>query len=97
VSAVWRVPSAGGEETQVAANVWDRAFAPVRDGLYYISAARGEVARLQFLRFAPGEVEPILPIRKRLLPGMALSPDGRTLLFGQLDQQRNRMLVKHFQ
>jgi len=96
---LWRAPVAGGEEIQVLPALYDpNEFAATREGIYFI-APRDAAGRLsiQFLELAPGKVHPIASIDKPVYRALAVSPDGRTLLYVQADQTgRDLMLVENF-
>jgi hypothetical protein len=66
-------------------------FAPVRN------EAGGGSSVIQFLRLATGKVEVVAAIDKDLSLGLAVSPDGRWLLYSQIDQATcDLMLVENF-
>ena len=75
-----------------------RAFFPVNDGLYFIPehGADGKVA-IQFLTLANGKVKTVVPIPGHAFVGFSVSPDGRSLLYTQVDQAgSDLMLVENF-
>jgi hypothetical protein len=54
-------------------------------------------ARVEFLSFATGKVTPMLTIPRHAGHGLDISPDGRTLLWAQLDSYtEDLMLVENF-
>jgi Tol biopolymer transport system component len=98
LSMLWKKQVNGGEESQVLPSVAWRAFALVNDGIYFISMPEaGRNASLQFLSFATHKVKAIATISKPLTEGLAVSPDGRSILFSQADDAgSDLMLVENF-
>jgi serine/threonine protein kinase/Tol biopolymer transport system component len=95
--SLWRMPSSGGDEKEVCASVDDRAFFPTKDGIYLISQpGAGGNASIQFLSFATGKVKTVVSI-SMAEEGLSASPDGRYLLFSQVDEAgSDLMLVENF-
>jgi len=94
-TSLWKMPVEGGEETKVLDSVHN--WAVVDQGLWFNSWTKPRDAALQFLEFATGKVTRVAPISKRLAAGLAVSPDGRTILYAQTDQQGSElMLVENF-
>jgi eukaryotic-like serine/threonine-protein kinase len=97
-SALWKMPVSGGEESQVLPSVFRSAFSVVKDGIYFIPepGADGKYS-IQFLRFAIGKVKTVVPIPVQLSYILNVSPDGRSLLYTQLDETgSDLMLVENF-
>jgi Tol biopolymer transport system component len=100
---IWRSPVAGGEEKLVLdhhrAGYW-RYWAVVEEGIYFATAERPEQPLIEFLSFATGQVTPVAVLEKRLdrgASGLAVSPDGRWLIWSQLDQvSSDIMLMENF-
>ena len=67
-------------------------------GIYFTpDATRDRSASVQFLNFATGIATQIVKVQKPLDLGLTVSPDGRTLLYTQVDSSgRNLMLVENF-
>ena len=92
-----RVPSDGGEETLVLPSVTFLNFTVAKDGIYFIPRAdsRGRYS-LQFYSFATQVSQPMLS-SSGIGVGLAVSPDGRSLLYTQRDDPKSDlMLVQHF-
>ena len=72
------------------------AWVPDPDGIYFIEPAW----RIAYYRFATGATTTIVPLRQDAVvanPGLALSPDGRWLLYGQRDRSGSDiMLIENF-
>jgi Tol biopolymer transport system component len=96
--SVWKMPLGGGEESQVLPSVIFRAFCLVNEGIYFIpeSGADGK-SSIQFLSFATAKVKTVAPMSAPPAAGLSVSPDGRSLLFSQIDEAgRDLMLVENF-
>jgi eukaryotic-like serine/threonine-protein kinase len=100
VPGLWQVPVEGGDETlvleQFDAGLWGY-WGLTRGGIcFYNSNTRA----IDFFSFATGQVTGVAtPERAPLMrnPGMAVSPDGRWMLYAQLDEAGSDiMLVENF-
>jgi hypothetical protein len=92
------MPLSGGEESQVLPSVDSRNFSLINEGIYFIPGpgADGKYS-IQFLSFATGKVKTVAPIPGQLEIGLSVSPDGRSLLFSEFDEQgSDLMLVENF-
>jgi eukaryotic-like serine/threonine-protein kinase len=97
---VWKKPVDGGEESRVPINAccwfgWDVA----RSGIYFLNLDFPPNGRIEFFDFANRQSTPILALDKpvSLFGGLALSPDGKSLLFGQNELNESYiMLMKNF-
>ena len=69
----------------------------VEDGVYFVPPSKGADYSLHFLRFATGAVEPIHDFERQPVGTMSVAPDGRSILFGQLEpMEADIMLVENF-
>jgi Tol biopolymer transport system component len=112
VTALWRVPVAGGEEVQVFPRLASYGnFAVATDGIYFEERLPGNPlghtpdftpftrleAAIDFLSFATGKVNRVLTLDRHAGHGFDVSPDQRTLLFAQMDDfTEDLMLVENF-
>jgi Tol biopolymer transport system component len=95
VTDLWRLTQHDGEEGPVLKSIIDRSFAVSHGGIYFLSA--GPPVSLQFFSFATGRSTVLTTLNKAVQFGLALSPDGGTILFGQIDEQaRDLMLIENF-
>jgi Tol biopolymer transport system component/DNA-binding winged helix-turn-helix (wHTH) protein len=98
--SLWRLPLAGGPETKVLSGMAGEgtSYAPAKNGVYFIRAVlRSRKQELAFFRFATGQSETVTPIPGRASLGLALSPDERSILYGQTDHRNSDlMLVEQF-
>ena len=95
-TALWKMELRTGEEEQIVPSVWG-SFSPVREGIYFISQPNAGNFFLEFLNFASGKVNVVIPMTVRPSEGLSVSPDGRFLLFSQFDYvNSDLMLVENF-
>lgn len=98
MGGLWKIPVEGGPETKVISDVFRYNYAVTEKGVYFMpNAGRDQASSVQFLNFATGMAAPVVKIQKPLDLGLTISPDGRTLLYAQVDSSgRNLMLVENF-
>ena len=95
---LWRVPSAGGDEIQILPDLrfWS-CFDVAPDGIYYIPTGGPGNHTIRFLDLATGKTRQVASLPKPASAGLSLSPDGRHLLYSQVDQTgADLMLVENF-
>jgi len=108
-SGIWKMPLGGGVETRVLDQPSDLENRPSKvhwcfwtlapGGIYFLNPNVPPNGRIEFFDFATRQSTPILTLDKptSLLGGLALSPDGKSLLFGQNELNESYvMLVKNF-
>jgi dipeptidyl aminopeptidase/acylaminoacyl peptidase len=101
VPGIWRVPTAGGEETEVVgaldSGYWGY-WALATNGIYYLDTA--ETPGMNFFDFTTRRTTRVFDLESRPAreaAGIALSPDGRTILYTQLDAlSRDIVLVENY-
>ena len=92
---LWRMALEGGDTVQVAPRLFRYSYAVGRDGVYYVTPRPNSTIR--FVDPASGASRDILALDKTVDLGLALSPDGRFLLFTQEDYiGQDLMLVEDF-
>jgi Tol biopolymer transport system component/DNA-binding winged helix-turn-helix (wHTH) protein len=94
---IWKVPLKGGKEELVLdqAVEWP-GWALSRRGIYFLSPRKDKKGRIEFFDFATHKRTPIADVDKPN-PGLALSPDGRSLLYSRNEfEDYEIMLVKNF-
>ncbi len=105
---LWTVPIEGGEENPVPelkdAGYW-RSWGIVKEGIYFISKEPGSKETgtrqtIKFFSFASRRITPLVTVDREALwwqAGLALSPDGKRLLFAQMDYANDEiMLMENF-
>jgi Tol biopolymer transport system component/tRNA A-37 threonylcarbamoyl transferase component Bud32 len=98
MEGLWKMPADGGPETRVIPDVYRYNYAVTGKGIYFTpNGTRDQTSSVQFLNFATGIATPIVKVPKPLDLGLTVSPDGRTLLYTQIDSSgRDLMLVENF-
>jgi hypothetical protein len=96
---VWRMPLSGGSEEQILdqpeGHLWFN-WALSSAGIYLRSPVGIEKGRIEFFDFGTHKRTLIAAVEK-LTNGLALAPDGKSLLYGQQDSEDcSIMLVKNF-
>jgi sugar lactone lactonase YvrE len=96
---IWSTPVNGRGESRVLGPIHGApagAWVPDLHGIYFIEPTW----RIAYFRFATGATTPVVPLPRDAVvatPGLALSPDGRWLLYGQRDRSvSDIMLVEKF-
>ena len=99
IPGIWRVPTAGGDEVLVTdrnqAGLW-RSWRVTGRGIYYATAALPPGPRLEFMDLATGQIHEIDRTIKApdvTIPGLAVSPEGRRVLYAQYDQSGSNILM----
>jgi Tol biopolymer transport system component/DNA-binding winged helix-turn-helix (wHTH) protein len=96
VPGIWRVPPEGGEESQVLqmpeAGFWG-FWAPVRNGIYFLDTAIKP--RINFTNLSTHKTVKICDLKDpaRETPGLTISPDGQSLLYTKLDEERFEITI----
>jgi Tol biopolymer transport system component len=92
---LWRMPVGGGEETQVIDSVVaKRAFFITRDGIYFMTGTKSFT--IDFFNFRTRQRNTVVKVENPTLY-VNVSPDGRTMLYTQIDQPgTDLMLVENF-
>jgi len=94
---LWQKSLGGGSERKLIDSVDQRNFAVAEQGIYYARANPGSGWSLRFLNLATGADTRIAEFTKPAMLGLSLSPDRRTLLYTQLDDEgSDLMLVENF-
>jgi Tol biopolymer transport system component len=102
-AGLWRMPVDGGEERlvldQLQAGYWG-AWAVTDKGIYFINPEAKPRATIEFFSFATRRITRVAVLVREPVnwfSNLAISPDGRWILYTQLDQSGNDiMLVENF-
>jgi hypothetical protein len=95
------MPVEGGQSTKVLEDLSDYLHLAIMDrGLYFVPASNA-AGSIQFLNFAANQIRPVASFEKPLYlgaaGGLAVSPDGRWILYAQIEQAGSKlMLVGNF-
>jgi Tol biopolymer transport system component len=100
--SIWRIPTAGGEETRMVddlkTEMWGN-WAVGAKGLYFLDYRpnlKPETAGIEFLNFATNSVREIGHTTQKPTPwntGLAVSPDERRILFTQIDRAGSDIML----
>jgi len=98
---IWRMPLNGGEETRILDKIagFDWFEWALTTGIYFLNQDAETNGRIEFFDFSSRETTPIFPLQKPVYRtgGLALSPDGSSLLHSQYEHLDSYiMLVKNF-
>jgi len=97
--SLWRANTDGSQEAKVLEGVHSEGqLALVKDGIYFFKPP-DKVGRsdLNFYEFANGQIRKLLTIQRPVNNRIAVSPDGRTILYPQQDRSGSvLMLVENF-
>jgi Tol biopolymer transport system component/DNA-binding winged helix-turn-helix (wHTH) protein len=98
-SGLWKLPIEGGAGIRLL-EFPERAYwgywALVEKGIYYVRSDGKDQFMIEFFDFATRKVKPVAPLEKMPTPwekGLAVSGDGRWLLYSQLDQNNSDIMV----
>ena len=100
VPGIWRIPVAGGEEVLVLdqhrAGRW-RYWAVREQGIYFATAESEEHPLFEFFSFATKKVTTLGTLERKIgyrwYAGLDVSPDGRWLIWQQLDQEGSDIML----
>jgi serine/threonine protein kinase/Tol biopolymer transport system component len=98
VSSLWRVALEGGNEAQLVPIIYRYSYAVTGHGIYFaVPVHSGTGGTLEFLDPDSGKRSMIAHVDRNLDLGMTVSPDGRYLLYPQVDYQgANLMMIETF-
>ena len=102
-TSLWKATIEGGQVTKILDGVSSyQNLALVDGGLYFVPYGnRAASSSIQFLNFATNEIRPVTnfekPLRAGNEGGLAVSPDGKWILYTQTEQAgAELMLVENF-
>lgn len=98
-TSLWKAPINGGEASKVVEDL--RSYidlALVDGGVYFIpKRSAGSGSSIQFLSFATNHISTIATFENPLGTGLAVSPDGKWILYSQVEESGSAlMLVENF-
>jgi len=96
---IWRMPVEGAEDTKLVDEAQQAGWAVSNEGLCFRTPTAAGKRIIRFYSFATGQLRDIveLPKARGYGPGMAVSPDGKWILYSQLDRvDSDLMLVENF-
>ena len=94
---IWRMPVAGGDETKVLEQGRQGAWAVLDQGIYFVNFQASPHQTIEFFSFATSRTTQIGVIEKSFSNGFSVSPDGRWILWSQIDRSESDiMLMENF-
>lgn len=99
LTEIWRIPAQGGSESLVLNTQEPRHkgyWALAETGLYFFKEDVQASPTVNFFDFATGQTTLVAVLQKGtqlINPGVAVSPDGRWLLYTQVDQQGSNIML----
>jgi len=88
---LWRVSLATGAEEQVLARAYDRLFAVTVSSIYLATEDRGATVLARW-PFGAARSTSMIPLTKPLYFGLAIRPDEREAMYGQLDARTKQLM-----
>jgi Tol biopolymer transport system component len=98
-TSLWRVPVQGGQASKILDGLTSYLDVAIVDGgLYFVPTKTTTAApSIQFLSFETHKAAPVAIFERPLDGGLAVSPDGRSILYSQTEQDGSElMLVENF-
>ncbi len=99
MTGLWRIPSAGGEESAVAelaeAGYW-RSWTMTREGVYFTARAAAAPYHIKFYDFKTRQLKEVATNEKPpvwVFPSLSASADGKTILYTQHDQNASNIML----
>ena len=98
-TALWKIPVDGGEESKVLDSVITRNFAVAQGGIYFMQAPEEDDPErsysIRFLDFSGGPTQLVtrLPAKAEMTWGLGVSPDGKSILYSQIDDQSSDLML----
>jgi eukaryotic-like serine/threonine-protein kinase len=98
MTSVWKVPTGGGEETEVISSVCCQNFEVVEQGIYFVAGWHGKPhTSIKFLDFVSGKTKVVAELSGLAAYGFSISPDRKSLLFSQYEPPSSDLwIVEHF-
>jgi Tol biopolymer transport system component/DNA-binding winged helix-turn-helix (wHTH) protein len=91
---LWTTSVNGGDEIQVLPEIVGfSAIAMAREGLFYLSKRTASEAQLALFRFRDRTSRALASINFNVHPVLSGSPDGRSVLYSQMDRQDTDLMV----
>ena len=94
------MPTSGGPERRIAGCIQNRALASSQTGIFYVGCAPDE-GDVPLYRLDPGtgQVQVLGKLERgaAIFMGLAVSPDGKTILFGKgVAEGADLMMIENF-
>ena len=96
IPGIWRVAPAGGEETRILEEPIQGFWALAQNGIYFVNLKAAPRSTIDFFNFKTPHSRQVAAIEKELqlvYPSLSVSPDGRSLLYVQVDSFESDILL----
>ncbi|MDQ3652164.1 MAG: protein kinase [Acidobacteriota bacterium] len=93
---LWRIPVEGGEAVRVHNEASMGLWAVMERGVYLLNSKANARPALEYFDFQTGRTTQLATLDKELdvrVPGLAISPDGQSILYVQIDQHESDILL----
>jgi len=97
---IWRIPLSGGEETRIlnqpGGDVEWCNWVLVENGIYFLnggSESQGRKASIEFFDLTNRQTIPIFTLDRGPGDGLAIAPDGKSILFAQVKLSESHVVV----
>lgn len=96
--SVWRTSVDGNQEEKVLDSIHSEGqFSVWKEGIYFFKPEKIGHSDISFYEFATGQIRKVLTIERPVNNHIAVSPDGRTILYPQSDESGSVLvLVENF-
>lgn len=99
-TALWRIPSEGGGEEEslpelAEAGYW-RSWSMIKAGIYFVRRAEAPPYKIMFYDFSSGQVTETAAVEPSPIwtySGLAVSEDGKQILYAQTDQSTSSIML----
>jgi hypothetical protein len=98
VPGLWRIPTTDGEEAEVIGSLGPGYWGIVENGIYSLdTTAKPGIVFFDFNTGRTTRLFDLESLAAREAPGLGVSPDGKTILYTQLDAlSRDIVLVENY-
>ena len=91
---LWMLPLEGGNESRLLPCLYRMdTFAITKAGIYFACRTADNEAAIDFMSFSPRRIQHIARINSQLGSGLAVSPDGGSLLYVRADQRGSDLVL----
>ena len=93
-SGLWMLPLQGGTESQVLPSLYNTdSFAITKAGIYFARRTTDNEASVGFMSLSPRLIQELARIKSPFDGSLAVSPDGSSLLYVQVDQSGSDLIL----
>jgi Tol biopolymer transport system component/DNA-binding winged helix-turn-helix (wHTH) protein len=97
---IWRIPVEGGDEVRILDQAYSGQWALLNTGIFFLNSNTKSSLTIEFFNFATNQTTSVATVERmppRRTPSLAISPDGRWILYTQVDRDESDiMLVENF-